>query len=278
MCRALVSGDQRTPPRPGRFGVDGGADGWSVPTLRDLGPPRRRTHPDVIGCRALVSVSQRQPTDHHGKTRIVCHRNLRVGCHAHPPICLAPRQGRGAGGGEHPEVADVDDVVVGLRQTGNELRGQVGVEDDPHAGLAAGTSRSLTTAAAYSRAARTSSRSRSVPRTRARGSVRPCCNGSWTRRTKQARPSPFTSSRSTLPGSCIGASASPRRAGATVESSCELLRSPAADRRKAERSPPPSPSTRPTSGCPRGELRRSSCARDVHAAPTCGRTSHPMND
>ncbi len=93
-------------------------------------------------------------------TRIVCHRDLRVGRHEHPPICLASRQDRGVGGGEHPEIADVDDVVAGLCQMGKELREQVGVEDDPHAGLAAGTSRSLTIAAAYSRAARTSSRSR----------------------------------------------------------------------------------------------------------------------
>ena len=61
---------------------------------------------------------------------------------------------------EEIQVTDVSNVVAGVGELYQDTRRQVGVEQKPHAGRAIGTSRSLTTAAANSSAARMSARSR----------------------------------------------------------------------------------------------------------------------
>ena len=63
-------------------------------------------------------------------------------------------------GGHHVQVGDVACVVAGRAKPFCDPRRQVGVDEQPHAGRATGTSRSLTAAAANSSAPQMSSRSR----------------------------------------------------------------------------------------------------------------------
>lgn len=64
------------------------------------------------------------------------------------------------GGSGEADVRDVGGVEPSVAQGSEKPRRQVGVDQEPHAGRATGTSRSLTITDAYSRAARMSSRSR----------------------------------------------------------------------------------------------------------------------
>ena len=64
------------------------------------------------------------------------------------------------GGSKQPDVIDVPRDMAGPDQALDQSRGQVGIEQELHAGRAIGTSRSFTIAAAYSNTAVTSSRSR----------------------------------------------------------------------------------------------------------------------
>lgn len=66
----------------------------------------------------------------------------------------------GVGGTDQPELHDMSDLESDVAQCLTEPRRQVRVEQEPHAGRAIGTSRSFTIAAANSRAASTSGRSR----------------------------------------------------------------------------------------------------------------------
>jgi len=88
-------------------------------------------------------------------------------------IAVSGDDHQGAGGGivedgpvgcrEQPYVADMDGLQSGFAQGGGDFRRQVGVDEETHAGYAewaSGSSRSCTAAAANSRAARTSARSR----------------------------------------------------------------------------------------------------------------------
>lgn len=61
---------------------------------------------------------------------------------------------------QEPDLVDMPGDMASVGQRGDELRREVRVEQELHAGRAIGTSRSLTMAAAYSSAAVTSSRSR----------------------------------------------------------------------------------------------------------------------
>lgn len=64
------------------------------------------------------------------------------------------------GRGQQPEVGNVRRLVPGVDQSTDQLRREVRVQQEGHAGRAIGTSRSFTIAAAYSSAASTSARSR----------------------------------------------------------------------------------------------------------------------
>jgi hypothetical protein len=61
---------------------------------------------------------------------------------------------------QQPHIGDVVGVETGLGEGDGERGREVGIQQESDAGRASGTSRSLTIAAAYSRAASTSARSR----------------------------------------------------------------------------------------------------------------------
>lgn len=88
------------------------------------------------------------------------HREVGVGCYDNALTSLRDLDDLGIGRGELVDVGDVDNVMTRLAERRYQLGREVGVNQKPHAGLTAVTSRSLTTAAAYSRAARMSSGSR----------------------------------------------------------------------------------------------------------------------
>lgn len=75
-------------------------------------------------------------------------------------VCLGVLQDVPIGGVEQFDVTSMYGLMTGgIEPLANRGR-QIGVEEQPHAGRVIGTSRSSTIAAAYSRAASTSSRSR----------------------------------------------------------------------------------------------------------------------
>src|SRR5262249_39521411 len=77
-----------------------------------------------------------------------------------PLVLDSPNDDLGVAGRAKTDVNDVARVVPGPVQGRCDARGQVGVDEEFHAGCARGNSRSLTAAAAYSSAASTSACSR----------------------------------------------------------------------------------------------------------------------
>jgi hypothetical protein len=85
------------------------------------------------------------------------HGEVRVGGDDDHVLCFGVSGDLGVGRRRKAHVDDVNGVVAVVAEGLGDALGQVGVDQQPYAGRTKGTSRWSTTAAAYSRAARTSS-------------------------------------------------------------------------------------------------------------------------